>query len=74
MNPLMLRQLWTVVEKTQANILLNLDDTSLVQWLLRQFKAERSLNHDEADVLNAYIQSKLPLIRDLAEERLVISS
>lgn len=74
MNPLMLRQLWTVVEKTQANILLNLDDTSLVQWLLRQFKAERSLNHDEVDVLNAYIQSKLPLIRDLAEERLVISS
>lgn len=74
MNPLMLRQLWTVVEKTQANILLNLDDTSLVQWLLRQFKAERSLNHDEADVLNAYISSKLPLIRDLAEERLVISS
>ncbi len=74
MNPLMLRQLWTVVEKTQANILLNLDDTSLVQWLLRQFKAERSLNHDEADVLNAYIYSKLPLIRDLAEERLVISS
>lgn len=73
MNPLMLRQLWTVVEKTQANILLNLDDTSLVQWLLRQFKAERSLNHDEADVLNAYIHAKLPLIRDLAEERLVIS-
>ncbi len=73
MNPLMLRQLWTVVEKTQANILLNLDDTSLAQWLLRQFKAERSLNHDEADVLNAYIHAKLPLIRDLAEERLVIS-
>ena len=73
MNPLMLRQLWAVVETTQANIFLNLDDTSLVQWLLRQFKAERSLNRDEADLLNAYIYSKLPLIRDLAEERLVMS-
>lgn len=73
MTPLMLRQLWALVETTQTNTLLNLDDTTLVQWLLRQFKSERALNHDEADVLNAYIHAKLPLIRDLAEERLVTS-
>jgi hypothetical protein len=71
MTPLMLRQLWAVVESAQAQILLNLDDSSLAQWLLRQLKSQRSLDSDETNMLNAYIRTKLPLIRDLAEERLV---
>ncbi|MBD1863389.1 MULTISPECIES: hypothetical protein [Trichocoleus] len=71
MTPLMLRQLWAVVESAQAQILLNLDDSSLAQWLLRQLKAQQSLDSDETNMLNAYIHTKMPLIRDLAEERLV---
>jgi len=74
MTPLMLRQVWVVVESAQAQLLLNLDDSSLAQWLLRQLKAQRSLDSDETNMLNAYICSKLPLIRDLAEERLVTHS
>ena len=74
MTPLMLRQLWAVVESAQTQILLNLDDSSLAQWLLRQLKAQRSLDLDETNMLNAYIRAKLPLIRDLAEERLVTHS
>ena len=69
MTPLMLRQLWALVETTQANILLSLDDNSLVQWLLRQVKAERSLDIHEVSILTSYIQSKLTLIRDLAQQR-----
>jgi hypothetical protein len=66
----MLRQFWSLVETTQSSILLDLDDASLVQWLLRQIKSERSLNLDEAAALNTYIRSRLPLIRDLAYSRL----
>lgn len=69
MSPTMLRQLWSVIETTQANMLLKLDDASLVQWLLKQIKQERSLDLKETDILSAYIQSKLTLIRDLALER-----
>jgi hypothetical protein len=69
MTPLMLRQLWSLVERTQANILLSLDDASLVQWLIRQFKRERSLDHSEATIVSAYIHSHITLIRDLAQER-----
>lgn len=69
MSPLMLRQLWSLIETTQSNILLNLDDASLVQWLLRQITAQRSLDHQETNLLSAYIQSRLVLIRDLAQER-----
>ncbi|MBE9122925.1 hypothetical protein IQ269_19500 [Tychonema sp. LEGE 07199] len=70
MTPIMLRQLWSLIETTQATLLVNLDDATLVQWLLKQLKANSALNGNETDVLNEYIESRLSLIRDLAEERL----
>ena len=70
MTPIMLRQLWSLIETTQATLLVNLDDATLVQWLLKQLKMNSTLNGKEADLLNEYIQSRLCLIRDLAEQRL----
>ncbi|HIK53220.1 MAG TPA: hypothetical protein IGS17_20225 [Oscillatoriales cyanobacterium M59_W2019_021] len=71
MTPIMLRQLWSLIETTQANLLLALDDATLVQWLTKQFKQDRALNRDELDSLNDYISMKAPLIRDLAQQRVV---
>ncbi len=70
MTPTMLRQLWSVVENSQATTLVSLDDATLVQWLIKQLKKRSTLNCTEADLINEYIQSRLSLIRDLAEERL----
>lgn len=69
MSPMMLRQLWSLVEETQSHILLDLDDSSLVQWLVRQLKNRRSISATEASQYSYYIQSHLPLIRDLAHSR-----
>lgn len=69
MTPTILRQLWSVVEMTQSNILLKLDDASLVQWLLKQTKTQAPLDLDETNVLSQYIHSRLTLIRDLAQQR-----
>lgn len=69
MTPTMLRQLWNLIETTQAHLLLKLDDASLVQWLLKQFKQERTLNHEEVDILNDYLNNRLSLIRELAQQR-----
>jgi hypothetical protein len=69
MTPLLLRQLWSLVDTTQSNILLNLDDHSLVQWLTRQVGTECALNHCEVDTLSHYIYSRLALIRDIADAR-----
>lgn len=74
MSPLMLRQLWSLVETTQTQMLLNLDDDSLVQWLLRQLKNQQPLDTDETHVVGSYIQSRIPLIRDMAQSRLVLSA
>lgn len=70
MTPTMLRQLWSLVEKTQASTLVTLDDASLVQCLLKQFNKEASINGNEADLLTDYIGSRISLIRDMAEARL----
>lgn len=72
MTPTMLRQLWSLIENTQAATLISLDDASLVQWLLKQLKTNPAVNTMETDVINEYIQSRLSLIRDLAAERLAI--
>jgi len=69
MTPTILRQLWSVVETTQSNTLLKLDDASLVQWLLKQTKNKASLDQNEIHTLSNYIYSRLNLIRDLAQER-----
>ncbi len=70
MTPTMLRQLWSLVENTQATTLVSLDDKNLVQWLIEQLKTNSSLNRNETDRAMDYIHSRISLIRDLAEERL----
>ncbi len=69
MTPTMLRQLWSVIETTQSNLILKLDDASLVQSLLKQFKQQRSLNHEEVHILSDYLSNRLTLIRELAQQR-----
>ncbi len=69
MTPTILRQLWSIVEATQSQVLLKLDDASLVQRLLKQTTTKALLDHNETNILSEYIHSRLSLIRDLAEDR-----
>lgn len=70
MSPTMLRQLWSLVETTQASLIVSLDDADLVQWLLKRLQTESTINCSDRDVVNDYLNSRLALIRDLAESRL----
>jgi hypothetical protein len=69
MTPTIMRQLWSIVEATQTGTLLQLDDASLVQWLVKQTTKQALLNADEIDFLCDYIRARLSLIRDIAYER-----
>lgn len=69
MTPKILRQLWSVVETAHTMTLLQLDDASLVQWLVKQTTTQVLLDPNETDFLCDYIQSRLTLIRDIAYER-----
>lgn len=68
MSPAMIRQFWSVVDGIRSTIPINLDDTSLEQWLVRQVRSEQPLGHREVDILIHYIHARLPLIRDFAQE------
>jgi succinate dehydrogenase flavin-adding protein (antitoxin of CptAB toxin-antitoxin module) len=68
-TPNMMRQLWALVESTQVTTLLQFEDSDLVQFLLKRFRAQQSIDAQDVRHLDIYIQSKLPLIRDLAEDR-----
>ena len=72
MTPKMMRQLWALVDTTQVSTLLQIDDSALVQLLLKQLTAEQPVDPQVAHSLNSYIQAKLPLIRDTAESRLCV--
>lgn len=65
----MMQQLWAVIESTQVNTLLQFDDSDLVKLLLKQFANQQTIDAQTANNLNTYIESRLPLIRDIAEER-----
>ncbi len=71
MTPAMLRKLWSLVEATQASLLINLDDADLAQLLLKRLQIESHINSKEKDLLTDYIQARSALIRDLAEARIV---
>lgn len=69
MNPQLLRHLWSLIERSQGSHLLTLDDHSLVCWLLEQFVGQQPIDQAETAQLHHYIRAKIPLIRDLAQER-----
>lgn len=69
MNPQILRHLWSLIERSQSSHLLALDDHGLVCWLLDQFVGQQLIDPVETDQLHHYIRAKIPLIRDLAQER-----
>lgn len=71
MTPFILRYVWSVIEETQANILLKLSDVELLEHLLAEFADSRQLNVEELCHVKAYIYARIPLIREDAQSRLI---
>ena len=67
MNISLLRQVWNVIEQTNLYELLSLNDTEVIQRLLRQLETKNRLSQEETLLVKVYLNSKLPLIKDLAE-------
>lgn len=69
MTPEAMRQFWSLIEVTQTNILLTLDNDALVNWLTGRFRHQGPLTRMDPLDLRTYIHNRLPLIREIAEER-----
>ena len=72
MTPNMMRQLWSLVESTHAQILLDLDDANLTNWLMKQIEdqgeAAPTQSQQDSHIMRNYIQDHLLLIRDIADQ------
>ncbi len=69
MNISLLRQVWKVIEQANLYELLSLNDTELIQRLLRQLEIKNKLSQEETVLVKVYLNSKLALIKDLAESK-----
>lgn len=73
MSTTLLRQTWNLIETTNAWELLEASESDLIQRLLQRLDAQKPLADQERISLNDYLHSKISLIRDTAESRLVLA-
>ncbi|MGC9503272.1 hypothetical protein [Baaleninema sp.] len=71
MNATILRQVWSAVEDTQAATLVNLDDSTLIDRLIWDLQAQRVLEGNDIEEVSRYLRSRISLIRDLADGRVI---
>ncbi len=71
MNSYRLRQIWRIIENTQADLLIDLDSVQLNKFLVQEIQQTVPLTTEDNAFLNTYIKSRISLIRDLAQSRQV---
>ncbi|MEM9265415.1 MAG: hypothetical protein AAGA46_07820 [Cyanobacteria bacterium P01_F01_bin.13] len=69
MSPFLLRQLWSVIDAAHSNHILSLDDKGLTNWVVEQLCHQSPLDKVELTQVSRYIQSKVSLIRDIAQNK-----
>ena len=68
MDVRLIRQLWSVVESAPTQRLSTLDDSGILQWLMDLLKADPTFDSRQLPLDSSYLRSRLPLIRDLAQQ------
>jgi hypothetical protein len=66
-DPSLLRLLWSIVSSIRYQDLISLPDAELSQLIVGEIKHQLPLDSEQCDDLGSYIDSKMLLIRDLAE-------
>lgn len=67
MTPTIVRKLWSLVDRAQASVPLDLDDGRLSDWFVTQVSSELPLNGQETAALDGYVRSRVLLIRELIQ-------
>ena len=66
-NPALLRSCWKAVSEISYSMMLSLPDLDLSQAIIQKVKDRIVLSAQEAQELDIYLNSRLLLIRDIAE-------
>lgn len=71
MNSTTLHQIWSLIEDTPSSALRRLNDGELIEQLLFQLEQQKRLSVEETSAASAYLQTKVPLIRDLTQAQIL---
>lgn len=66
-DPSILRLLWSIASSIHYKDLLNLPDAELSQHIIQEVNCRLPLDAEQCGNINTYLNSKIMLIRDLAE-------
>lgn len=66
-----IKHLWAIVEATQEEALINLNENDLVNQLSLKVRQKQILNQQQTEALKEYLYAHTSLIRDLADSRLL---
>ncbi len=69
-NTTIMRQLWAIIEESSEKTLTSLNDSDLVNQLLNKLNAQQKLSSEDCCLITAYLQSRTPLIREMAQYRM----
>lgn len=69
-NTSIMRQLWSIIEESSEKTLISLNDSDLVNQLLKKLNAQQNLSSEDCCLISAYLRSRTPLIREMAEYRM----
>ncbi len=69
-----MRHVWSVIEETETKTILSLNDADLIGQLLKQLENKKLLSGEQIHEMSSYISSRIPLIRDLAQSRMVCNT
>ena len=68
-----LRRMWRFVETSNPYAIIKQSDEEIVRNLIRQVESISPLPSEDTNLLAKYIAARTPLIRDLAQSKLVMS-
>lgn len=64
----LLRQFWSILEASPNRRLASLDDSSVSKWIVDILKADPTFDPVNLPTVSRYVQTRIPLIRDLAQQ------
>ncbi len=67
MNTTIMRQLWSIIAESSGKTLTGLNDSDLINQILSKLSNQQNLSSEDCGVINAYLRSKILLVREMAE-------
>ena len=64
----LVRQLWSTVATVPNSRLSGLDDSSLISSIIDMLTADPAFDPHNTDAISTYISTRMPLIRDMAQQ------